>query len=71
LSATRFPRTRSFPGGAVANPLDANYGSLNCRLTPLAHKSETMDMLKKYVKQTHAKTHNRYTLSVPAARPPP
>jgi len=46
------------------NPIDTNYKSLHCNLTPLAHDSDEYEMIKMYVKNTHASTHSWYELEV-------
>jgi len=46
------------------NPIDTNYKSLHCNLTPLDHKSEEFEMIEMYVKNTHAKTHSWYKLEI-------
>jgi len=46
------------------NPIDTNYKSLHCNLSPLDHKSEEFDMINTYVKNTHAKTHSWYELEI-------
>ncbi|ORX55486.1 PARP-domain-containing protein [Piromyces finnis] len=46
------------------NPIDMNYKSLHCDLTPLDHNSEEFEMIKTYVANTHAKTHSWYELEV-------
>jgi len=49
---------------AGANPVDSHYGKLKCDIQPLEKKSKEFKMLETYVKNTHAKTHNRYTLEI-------
>jgi len=46
------------------NPIDTNYKSLHCGLTPLDNNSEDYEMIKTYVANTHAKTHSWYELEV-------
>jgi len=46
------------------NPIDTNYKSLHCSLSPLDHKSEEYEMIEMYVKNTHAKTHSWYQLEI-------
>ena len=51
-------------GDKKENPLDRHYQGLNCTLAPVDHEDEAFRMVEKYVKQTHAKTHNQYQLEV-------
>lgn len=46
------------------NPIDAHYEQLKTNIEPLDHSSEEFELIKKYVKNTHAKTHNDYDLVV-------
>ncbi|OUM61026.1 hypothetical protein PIROE2DRAFT_62766 [Piromyces sp. E2] len=46
------------------NPIDTNYKSLHCGLSPLDHNSEEFEMITTYVANTHAKTHSWYELEV-------
>ncbi|XP_078489741.1 poly [ADP-ribose] polymerase 2-like [Ciona intestinalis] len=46
------------------NPIDLNYKSLNCDLTPLDRSDDQFKIVKKYVSNTHGITHTSYTLSV-------
>ena len=46
------------------NQVDSNYLKLNTEVTPVDKKSDTYQMLIEYVKNTHASTHNNYTLEV-------
>lgn len=47
-----------------ANPLDKHYEQLKTKLEPLDKSSEEFALLQKYVKNTHAATHNMYDLDV-------
>lgn len=46
------------------NPLDAHYDQLKTELVPLDHKSEEFDLINKYVQNTHAATHDTYSLEI-------
>ncbi|XP_013111859.1 poly [ADP-ribose] polymerase [Stomoxys calcitrans] len=46
------------------NPLDKHYEQLKTALEPLDKQSEEFALLKKYVQNTHATTHNMYELEV-------
>ena len=41
------------------HPIDIHYHSLKCEMKIIEHDSEEMIVIKKYVKQTHAKTHKK------------
>lgn len=46
------------------NPLDAHYEQLKTELEPLDHKSEEFTLIDQYVQNTHAATHDTYSLEV-------
>lgn len=46
------------------HPVDQQYHSLKCGITPLAKTSEIFKMVKNYIQNTHAKTHAHYTMTV-------
>lgn len=46
------------------NPLDAHYEQLKTELLPLDHKSEEFTLINRYVQNTHADTHDAYSLEV-------
>ncbi|KAK5642118.1 hypothetical protein RI129_008285 [Pyrocoelia pectoralis] len=46
------------------NTIDGHYDQLKTEIDILDHKSEEFEMIKKYVKNTHAATHSNYKLSV-------
>ena len=46
------------------HPIDCHYKGLQCQLTPVEHEDKLFDFIEKYVKQTHAKTHNQYRMEV-------
>ena len=46
------------------NPLDAHYEQLKTELVPLKKDSEEFQLIEKYVQNTHAATHDTYTLDV-------
>lgn len=54
-------------GTLDVNPIDAHYRKLQCGLTPLEEGSGELDMIRKYVNNTHAPTHSAYTLEVEGA----
>ena len=46
------------------NILDTHYDKLDCKIGWIAPGTEKYIMLESYVKNTHAKTHNTYSLDV-------
>ncbi|XP_030631529.1 poly [ADP-ribose] polymerase 2 isoform X1 [Chanos chanos] len=46
------------------HPLDKQYRSLKCQLTPLPHGSHEYQVIEKYLQSTHAPTHTDYTMTV-------
>jgi len=50
--------------GEQMNPIDHHYNGLKCQLLPLDQEDDTFRMIEKYVRQTHARTHNQYRLEV-------
>lgn len=46
------------------NPVDAHYDQLKTELEPIDHKSEEFVLINQYVQNTHAATHNAYSLEV-------
>ncbi|KAG7455005.1 hypothetical protein MATL_G00251750 [Megalops atlanticus] len=46
------------------HPLDRQYGSLCCRLQPLAPDSQQYKVIERYLQSTHAPTHSEYTMSI-------
>ena len=46
------------------HPLDSRYASLQTNLTPVARDGATHRFLASYMTQTHAPTHNGYTLEL-------
>ena len=53
---------RSF--GSGQHPLDGQYESLQCGISPVSHDSEDFDFIERLVRRGHAPTHNWYTLGV-------
>ena len=51
-------------GDRREHPMDRHYHSLNCTLSPVDHEDAVFSMVTKYVKNTHARTHNQYQLEV-------
>ncbi|XP_063703096.1 poly [ADP-ribose] polymerase isoform X2 [Culicoides brevitarsis] len=49
---------------AEKNPIDGHYQQLKTDITPLDKNSEEFQILQKYVKNTHAETHNQYELEI-------
>ena len=45
-------------------PVDINYQKLNVKITPLEKDDRAYQVILKYVQNTHAPTHNGYTLHV-------
>jgi len=50
--------------GGRENPVDVHYQKLKCGITPLDHKSEEWEIIQEYITNTHAKTHNKYGLTI-------
>lgn len=50
--------------GMQDDPLYAQYGRLHCELVPVEVDSEEFSMIQKYTKNTHAKTHSKYTVDI-------
>jgi poly [ADP-ribose] polymerase len=48
--------------GSETNVLDHHYNALNCGIKAIDKGSKTWKMVADYVKNTHASTHNYYTL---------
>lgn len=46
------------------NPMDRHYDQLKTQLEPIDHESEEFKFIEKYVKNTHAETHQQYELVV-------
>lgn len=46
------------------NPVDCHYEQLKTDMEPLDHKSEEFQLIQQYVVNTHAATHNQYSLEV-------
>lgn len=46
------------------DPIDSHYQKLNCKIEVLDKQSEEFSIIEKYVKQTHAQTHNLYDLEI-------
>lgn len=44
--------------------IDRHYKGLNCQLTPIEQEDKLFDLIERYVKQTHAKTHSQYRMEV-------
>ncbi|XP_062511613.1 poly [ADP-ribose] polymerase 2-like isoform X2 [Corticium candelabrum] len=57
-------RVMSEKGHADEHPIDRQYTSLKCQMTPLDKEVAEYKIVERYVKTTHAKTHNQYTLDV-------
>ncbi|KAJ3292161.1 Poly [ADP-ribose] polymerase 2 [Borealophlyctis nickersoniae] len=49
---------------ADENPIDVEYRSLKCALKPVEKGSDKWNLVEKYTKNTHAKTHSGYELDV-------
>ena len=50
------------------DPLDAHYAKLKTEVQDLDRSSDEFEMMERYVKNTHAATHNQYTLDVQQVR---
>ncbi|XP_078168947.1 poly(ADP-ribose) polymerase isoform X2 [Carex rostrata] len=49
---------------AEDDPIYARYKQLKCELTPVEADSKEFSMIKRYLKNTHAKTHSNYTVDI-------
>lgn len=56
-------KTKSDAEGDV-HPLDAHYGKLNTHIEVLDKQADEFELLKQYVKNTHAATHTQYDLEI-------
>lgn len=56
-------KTKSDAGNDV-HPLDAHYAKLNTHIEVLDKNTEEFELLKQYVKNTHAATHTQYELEI-------
>ncbi|XP_050138415.1 poly [ADP-ribose] polymerase 2-like isoform X1 [Malus sylvestris] len=50
--------------GMQGDPLYSCYQRLHCELTPVGADSHEFDMITKYMRNTHAKTHSTYTVDI-------
>ncbi|KAL7019197.1 hypothetical protein ACKWTF_011043 [Chironomus riparius] len=46
------------------NPVDAHYKKLKTDMKPLDKKGKEFELIKRYVENTHAKTHDKYKLEI-------
>jgi poly [ADP-ribose] polymerase len=46
------------------NPIDLHYESLKCNIQPIEQNHKEFELIKKYIKQTHGKTHTTYDLEL-------
>ncbi|XP_077991916.1 poly [ADP-ribose] polymerase 1-like [Glandiceps talaboti] len=51
-------------GDTSKDPIDANYEKLKCPINVLESTSDTYKLIEKYMKNTHAATHNQYGLEL-------
>lgn len=51
-------------GNSLLNPIDDHYQKLHCQMFPLERSDPLFSMLEMYIQNTHASTHNRYSLEV-------
>ncbi len=51
-------------GSSKEHPIDRHYSELKCKLSPVDTEEEYFGLVEKYMRQTHAKTHNQYTLQL-------
>lgn len=49
---------------SLEDPLHSNYQHLCCEMTPIEINSKEFLMVQKYLKNTHAETHSRYTVDI-------
>jgi len=55
---------KSAGADGTLHPIDQQYIKLKCTMQPLEKDDAEMDIIKKYVQNTHASTHTQYTLQV-------
>ena len=48
----------------IENPIDRHYDQLECDLNPLDHSDSMFKLIEKYMTNTHAVTHNNYSLKL-------
>ena len=46
------------------HPIDTHYHELHCLLRPVEKEDELFQMVERYVRDTHGKTHTQYRLEV-------
>ncbi len=46
------------------HPIDRHYSELKCKLSPVDTEDSYFALVDKYMQQTHAKTHNQYSLQL-------
>ncbi|XP_060082322.1 poly [ADP-ribose] polymerase 2-like isoform X2 [Ylistrum balloti] len=51
-------------GDRSENPVDRHYHSLKCKMEPMDHNGDDFKMIKDYLFNTHAATHNQYKYEV-------
>lgn len=49
---------------SLEHPIDKHYKTLHCALEPLDHEHNDFQMISKYLKNTHATTHNQYDMEL-------
>ncbi|XP_070576368.1 poly [ADP-ribose] polymerase 1-like [Ptychodera flava] len=51
-------------GDSTKDPIDANYETLKCPMKVMDKKSDMFKLIETYTKNTHAATHNQYSLEL-------
>ncbi|CAI8050123.1 Poly [ADP-ribose] polymerase 2 [Geodia barretti] len=51
-------------GDKKEHPIDRHYHGLHCKLEPLDAEDDVVQLVRQYIRQTHAATHITYTLTV-------
>jgi poly [ADP-ribose] polymerase len=51
-------------GDSAVHPLDAHYAKLNTHIEVLDKDTDEFELLKQYVRNTHAATHSHYDLEI-------
>lgn len=46
------------------HPVDRHYSELKCQLAPVDTEDSVFALVEKYMRQTHAGTHNQYTMQL-------
>ena len=50
--------------GGDVHPIDLHYQQLHCRMQPIHRDGDAMQLIRRYVKETHGQTHTQFGLEV-------